>query len=45
MCIENTHFKCQKNYYRDLRAEVRHLFLEWCDRKFRKVSVILHEEK
>ena len=28
MCIENTHFKCLKNYYRDLRVEVTHLFLE-----------------
>ena len=28
MCIENTHFKCLKNYYRDLRLEVTHLFLE-----------------
>ena len=29
MCIENTHFKYLKNYYRDLRVEVTHLFLEW----------------
>ena len=28
MCIENTLFKCLKNYYRDLRVEVTHLFLE-----------------
>ena len=28
MCIENTHFKCLKNYYRDLRVEVTHFFLE-----------------
>ena len=28
MCIENTHFKCLKNYYRDLRVEVTHLCLE-----------------
>ena len=28
MCIENTHLKCLKNYYRDSRVEVTHLFLE-----------------
>ena len=28
MCIENTHFKYLKNYYRDLRVKVTHLFLE-----------------
>ena len=25
MCIENTHFKCLKSYYRDSRVEVTHL--------------------
>ena len=29
MCIENIHFKCAKSYYRDLRLEVTHLFLEY----------------
>ena len=28
MCIENTHFKCLKSYYRDSRVEVTHLFVE-----------------
>ena len=28
MCIENTHFKCLKSYYRDSRVEVTHLLLE-----------------
>ena len=28
MCIENTHFKCLKSYYRDSRVEITHLFLE-----------------
>ena len=28
MCIENTHFKCLKKYYRDLRVEITHLLLE-----------------
>ena len=27
MCVKNTHFKCLKSYYRDLRVEVTHLFL------------------
>ena len=27
-CIENTHFKCLKCYYRDSHVEVTHLFLE-----------------
>ena len=37
MCIENTHFKCLKNYYRDLRVEITHLFLE-C--RFMQVKII-----
>ena len=32
MCIENTHFKCLKSYYRDSCVEVTHLFLE-CSRE------------
>ena len=56
MCIENTHFKCLENYYRDLRVEVTHLFLECRQLNiknlkkaiilcYRGMKEILHREK
>ena len=45
MCIENTHFKCLKNYYRDLRVEVTHLFLEWYFCKYEIVTIFSNVRK
>ena len=44
MCVKNTHFKCLKCYYRDLRVKVTHLFLE-CNLGFLLLIEIIFEGK